>query len=181
MKLANRFAPAACAALLVTALASVRGPAWAQADSNSAPNAADQQFVTQAIAGGEQEIAQARAELQSTTNPGVKLFARTMIKDHTAADAEIAAVARQLGLNVPKPSPALALPAAMPDAAYMSNEVTEHQKTIALFKGEKANGSSQMATVAGEIEPTLSNHLAMAQQYVRTGRVSPEPPPSPAP
>jgi putative membrane protein len=179
MKRTKRFVSAACAGAVALAfVAAISGPARAQGE---AVNAADQQFVTQAIVGGNQEILQARAELTSTSNPSVRLFAKTMIKDHQAANAEIASLARSEGLKVPPVSLSTAMPAALPDATYMSDEVAAHQKTIALFKGEMANGSTQMATVAGQIAPTLDNHLAMAQQYERTGRVSPEPAPSPGP
>ncbi len=158
-----------------------QAPALAQSTGDQQQaNTADQQFVTQAIDGGNEEIQQARAQLAHTSNPSVRIFAQTMVRDHSQANAEIVAVARTMGLKYPNtPPPANQLPRALPDATYMQNEVRDHQQTIALFKGEETNGSRQMATVAGHIRPILDNHLAMAQQFVRTGRVSPEPSPSP--
>ncbi|MBV8529993.1 MAG: DUF4142 domain-containing protein [Candidatus Eremiobacteraeota bacterium] len=187
-------------ALLATTLA----PAIAQQNTGSQDiaNSADQQFVTQALKGGGQEVDQANAQLQASSSPSVKLFAQTMIRDHTQANGQIAALAQNLGLHYPKshiqtspdigtnaappamgsPPPAVTNPkpvAAMSDQAYMQQEVQDHQQTIALFENEVKNGSSQGKALAAQMLPTLKAHLAMAQQYMNTGRVSPEVTPTP--
>jgi len=176
----SHLARIACACALTLAFVVwVRLPACAQSGADADAIAADQQFVAQAIDGGNKEIAQAKAELHGTSNPNVRLFAQTMIEDHTAANAQIGAVARSIGMNVPPPPLSFALPAAMPDAAYMSDEIAEHQKTIELFEAEKINGTAPMESCAAQILPMLYHHLAMAQQFERTGHVAPEPTPSP--
>lgn len=170
MKVSFRMTSAGFFAPLMFAAFCAPAPAQ-QADTDQA-NAADQQFVTQAIAGGNEEIAQARAELQSTSDSSVKIFAQTMIRDHTKANTQIIAQAQAMGLKAPDSSFSGQSASPMPAAAYMRSEVADHEKTIALFKGEERNGSRQMATVAAAITPVLDNHLAMAQQYVRTGQIS---------
>lgn len=158
----------------------LQGSASAQAPSDDSANSADRRFVSEAIAGGNQEILQARSELKSTSNASVRLFAQTMIRDHTAANAQIAAVARRLGVAVLNwPLLQMALPGAMPAASYMRNEVADHQKTIALFKAEESSGSHQLAATAGQILPVLDSHLAMAQQFVGTGSITPRATPAP--
>ena len=164
--------------LALFAAASLQAIAGAQA-TGTAVTGADQQFITQAIESGDQQIAQARLELNGVTDPGVRMYAQTIIRDHTDANAELSSLAQSLGLNVPSDT---AKPTtAQPAAAYMQDEVTEHQKAIALFKGEENNGEQDIAAIASQIVPVLEKHLAMAQQYVRTGQVTPESPPSPAP
>lgn len=161
------------------------------------PNTVDEQFVKQAIKSGDMEIDQAQAELKSNPgNPSVSLFAHTMIRDHSAANAQIAAVASNLNIPYPQshietatstsngtPPPA-AMGAdkatAMPPRSYMQQEVADHQKAIALFESEVKNGGSQqLRTAAAQALPTLKAHLAMAQQYMNTGMVTPEVTPTP--
>jgi putative membrane protein len=156
----------------------------------------DQTFVNQAVHANDQEIDQAQAELRVTHDAGVVLFANTMIKDHTAANSQLGAVAKGLNLDVPashiaqndagdNPTPPPAAyrsgAAPVPARTYMTNEVNDHQQAIALYEGEANNGASeQLRTYAAQTLPTLKAHLAMAQQYVATGHVSPEVTPTPA-
>ncbi len=154
--------------------------AIAAAQQGSAVGPGDQTFVNQAIRSGDQEIAQAQAELKGTTDPSVREFAQRIITDHTSANQQIGAMAKYLGLSTPPLVPAAPADADMPAAAYMQQEVKDHDQAIALFKGEMANGgSSELRTAASTIVPVLETHLEMAQQYVATGRVTPLPSPAP--
>ncbi len=146
-------------------------PGLAQQIDTAPPNIVDQTFVTQAMNGGFQDIAQAQAQLQKTSNPYVRLYAQTIIRDDTNANEEIATAARQFGLRYPESAPPDQTTVAEPDETYMHDEVAAQEQTIGLFDGEKSNGSREMATVAGEIAPVLDNHLAMAQQFLHTGRI----------
>ncbi|HEV3092432.1 MAG TPA: DUF4142 domain-containing protein [Candidatus Cybelea sp.] len=154
-------------------------PALAQQIDTAPPNIVDQTFVTQAMNAGFQEIEQAQAQLQKTSNPNVRLYAQTMIRDYTKTNEEIAAAAQQSGLQYPQSASADQPVVAQPDETYMHDEVAAQEQTIGLFEGEKSNGSREMAAVAGKIAPILDEHLAMAQQFLHAGRVSPEPSPSP--
>jgi putative membrane protein len=150
---------------------------------------ADQNFVTQLIRANDQEIDQAQAQLNAANgNAGITLFAKTMIADHTAANAQVAGIAAGLGLTYPKSHVATGSSnatgtkpmAAMTPQAYMVAQVAAHQQAIALLQGEIANGSSeQLKTLASQLLPTVKAHLAMAQQYVASGTVSPEVTPTP--
>jgi putative membrane protein len=147
----------------------LQATALAQPAVADSANGADRNFVTEAIAGGNQEILQARSELKSSPNPSVKLFAQTMIHDHTEANNRIATVARGLGLPVLNwPLIQMALPGAQPASTYMRDEVAAHQHAIALFKAEAGSGSRPLAAEAGQILPILESHLEMAQHYLQT-------------
>jgi len=175
--------------VVVTALVCAAAPANAQESAGGA-SGVDQTFINQFVHANDREIEQARAELQATQDPNVVLFARTIINDHTTANSQAGAVARGLGLSFPTSHIAvgshpatgsMAAPTgAMAPRAYMTMQVQEHQAAIGLLQGEADNGSSaQLRTLAAQTLPVVKAHLAMAQQYLQTGRVSPEATPAP--
>ena len=168
-------------AIVATTLLTLASPllSGAQPAETNAVGPGDQKFVTQAIAAGDQEIAEGEA-MKNSSDPSVAYFANRMIKDHTAANAEIGAVAKELGLKTPPLNPK-APAQAMTPAAYMQKEVQDHQQAIALFKGEMGNagGSQQLRTAAAQAMPALQAHLQMAQQYVSTGKITPVATPTP--
>jgi putative membrane protein len=173
------------AVIAIAGLASFAVPAGAQDTTGGV----DQAFVTQFVHANDHEIEQAQAELTTATDPGVILFANTMIKDHTAANSQVAAAARALGLTYPQShiqtgshgatSPGRAASPMSPHA-YMELQVQEHQSVIGLLQGEADNGSSaQLKTIAAQTLPAAKAHLAMAQQFLASGTVSPEVLPTP--
>jgi putative membrane protein len=178
------FRPLAVAA--ITGLASFATPAIAQDTTGGV----DQAFVTQFVHANDHEIEQAQAELTTATDAGVILFANTIIKDHTAANGQVAAAARSLGLTYPQshittgsnkvPTSPGSMASPMTPRAYMNLQVQEHQAAIGLLQGEADNGSSgQLKTIAAQTLPVVKAHLAMAQQFLTSGTVSPEVLPTP--
>jgi putative membrane protein len=166
----------------------IAAPAQTQPTS---PNSVDRQFVQQAALANEQEIKDAQAE-QNSPNPNIRLFAQTMLRDHGKSLSQLAADANELSLAYPRsglvattqgqPSKSTgqnAMASALPPQQYMQQQVQAHQKTIALYENEMKNGGSEMLrTYAGATLPVLKNHLAMAQQFLRVGRITPEPAPT---
>jgi putative membrane protein len=176
----------ALALATVAGFTSFAAPAGAQDTTGGV----DQTFVTQFVHGNNHEIEQAQAELTTATDPGIILFANTMIKDHTAANGQVAAAAQSLGLTYPQshittghtkvPNSPGASAAPMTPRSYMELQVQEHQAVIGLLQGEADNGSSaQLKTIAAQILPVAKAHLAMAQQFLASGTVSPEVLPTP--
>jgi putative membrane protein len=182
-------------ALVAIAMAAISIPVFAQTGQGS--NAFDQKFVTMAMHSNNTEIDQARAILAERPNASVRLFATTMIKDHTAASSTLAAIAHGLNLTYPNshvqtgsstetgtPPPASGSGAMMSTTtarSYMQLQVKEHTDAIALFQNEARNGGSgQLRTYAADTLPTLKAHLAMANQYLASGAISPEATPTPA-
>ena len=131
--------------LALFAAASLQAIASTQA-TGTAVTSADQQFITQAITSGDNEIAQARLELNGETDPRVRMYAQMIIRDHSDANAELSSLAQSLGLTVPSDTTTAAT--AQPAATYMQVEVTDHQKAIDLFKGEESNGEQDIAAMA---------------------------------
>jgi len=177
--------PKPFALAIIVGLATLDAPAGAQDTTGGV----DQAFVTQFVHANDHEIEQAQAELTDAADPGIILFANTMIKDHAAANGQVAAAARSLGLTYPQShimtgrqgatSPGRSA-SPMSPKAYMELQVQEHQSVIGLLQGEADNGSSaQLKTIAAQTLPVAKAHLAMAQQFLTSGTVSPEVLPSP--
>ena len=130
----------------------------------------------------------------ASKDPKVRLFAQTMITQHTLANTKLAALAEQYGIAYPKRSvqnvneepnattshsinatrsgtnKAAHPPVGsgmMSPRAYMTNEVRDHQATITMFKDAAKNGSNAaIRTYIGNTLPILEGHLAMAQAYL---------------
>lgn len=174
-------------ALAIAALAIA--PVAAQNTSTNTANSVDQQFVQQASQANQMEIKQAQTELSNTSDAQVQIFARTMIRDHTAAGTQLALLANQLGImaspagstssssgstssssapmSSSKGSMSSSSGSTMPPKQYMQQQVQAHQQTIALYKQEATGGTSQqLKTYASNTLPTLNQHLKMAQDYM---------------
>ncbi|RQP22816.1 DUF4142 domain-containing protein [Piscinibacter terrae] len=141
---------------------------------------ADQQFVTEAAAGGMFEVEIGKLAAEKATDPGVKNFAQMLVDDHSAANDKLRQIAT--GHNV-------ALPASLPDdkkkeidqLAKLSGAnfdkqfikmvgVKDHHHDIAAF--EKASSSAQSPDVkdfATSALPTLKKHLAAAEKLPAKG------------
>src|SRR5579884_4014390 len=87
----STLAQAALAGLLPAAVFAQTAP------QGNMPNSVDRQFVPQAILANAQEIKDAQVE-QYSANPSVRLYARTMIRDHAQAIGQLAAIANQLNI-----------------------------------------------------------------------------------
>jgi len=141
------------------------GPASAQ---SSVLPASGQAFLKKAIVAGEQEVADAKAHT-SDPNSSVRYFANRMIADHTKADRKLIGLAQQDHVmlpNPPGPGPA------MSGAQYMHAQLLAHEQAVALFSKEAQDGSGAVRSLAAQILPTLQQHLAMAQQFAKTGKIS---------
>jgi putative membrane protein len=182
-------------ALLAVAIATLASPAFSQTGLGA--NGMDTKFVTMAIHIDNTEIDGARAELQASNNPSVRLYATTIIKDHTASSSQLAAIAQSLNISFPDshvqtntsdstgtpPPAAQAQPMASAQSpqAYFQNQVQGHNEAILLYQNEANNGgSAQLRRFAADTLPTLKAHLAMAQQYLASGTIAPEATPTPA-
>ena len=133
----------------------------------------DADFVTVASLANQAEIDAAKAALAKTTNDDVKNFAQHMIDDHTAAGAELKALADGKGWQVSDRSDIKHMLALKEmnkmngpdfDKAYSSQQVADHQDAVALFKlaADKASDADLKAFASKEV-PTFETHLKMAQ------------------
>jgi putative membrane protein len=83
---------------LATALAvAVTGASGASAQ---APHSQDQQFVQKAAASGRMEVAHGKMAAAKASNPQVKAFGQALVKDHTAANQQLMAIAKKKNITI---------------------------------------------------------------------------------
>lgn len=143
--------------------------------TNSTSRTTDpQNFMMEAAAGGIAEIEMGKLAVSKAQNPEVKQFAQQMIADHTRANNEIKALAGKKNVTLPTElDPAhkasadklSAMTGAEFDKAYMTAQVADHEKTVALFQSQADSGTDADAKAqAAKTLPALKMHLEMAQK-----------------
>lgn len=135
------------------------------ADSNA--------FVDDAAQGGITEVENAKLALEKSTSTDVRDFATHMQADHSKTNAELAALAKKLNLEVPDEATLVAKAKKLIleerdesfDKAYANNQVVAHEKTVELFKKEaESSDNAELKAFAKKTLPTLQHHLEMAKQ-----------------
>jgi putative membrane protein len=136
-------------------------------------NQEDKLFVKEAAMGGMAEVELSKIG-QKSENPDVKSFADRMVRDHTAANAELTAAAVSTGLDAEMPK-ALdsqherlrdklqTLHGKAFDEQYIHAMVEDHNKAVKLFQQEERSGhSAQLKQFAQKTLPTIEEHQKMA-------------------
>jgi putative membrane protein len=134
---------------------------------------ADQTFATKAASGGQAEVSLGQLAIKNAASPQVRQFGQQMVTDHTQANQDLQAIARQQNLTLPdKPDAAShakeqrlqASTGAAFDAAYARDMVEDHQQDIADFQKEAMSGKDPaLKAFAQQYLPVLKQHLQMAQ------------------
>jgi putative membrane protein len=143
-------------------------PALAQQSQSSDQ---DNRFVSKAARGGEEEVAAGKLAESQGGDPGVRMFGRWMVTDHTMMSNMLEEHAKQAGIEVPSgetSTPGLqklkTLHDRQFDRQYVPEQVKDHQETIALFKEEASAGQNPgLKRLAQHALPTLEAHLAAAK------------------
>jgi putative membrane protein len=128
-------------------------------------------FVKKAAQGGMTEVEVAKLASSKTQNPEIRSFAQKMVKDHSAANEELATLAKSKGWQVPASLDAEHTAVAQKlsaksgadfDAAYSKQMKADHEKTIALFEGATKSSDSDLVAFAKKTLPTLKEHRHLA-------------------
>src|SRR5687768_14383675 len=130
-------------------------------------------FASQAAIIGKAEIELGQIALKNTQDAGVRKYAERMVKDHSAADKKLKAIAAKESLQLPQSldqeheslkMKLQSLKGADFDRAYMNAMAKGHDKAVALFES-----ASQQTQMPGELKqfaastlPTLEEHKEMA-------------------
>jgi putative membrane protein len=127
------------------------------------------------------EIVSIRVALDRSRDPEVRRIAEHLIRDHTAAQAQLAATAAQAGIAVPAPNLAPDQKATIArlkalwgdafDAAYLDAQVVAHEQAIALFVGFASEDANPRAlrSLAIQTLPVLGRHLGEVQAVIADG------------
>lgn len=130
-------------------------------------------FASQAAIIGKAEIELGQIALKNTQDQGVRTYAERMVKDHSAADKKLKAIAAKENLQLPQSldpeheslkTKLQSLKGEEFDRAYVKAMANGHDKAVALF--ESASQQSQMPDdlkqFAASTLPTLEQHKEMA-------------------
>ncbi|KNC16991.1 MULTISPECIES: DUF4142 domain-containing protein [Pseudomonas] len=136
--------------------------------------AASDDFVEDASAKGVAEVEAGKLALEKGTAADVKTFADMMVKDHTAANQKLKALADKKNIDVSDDAELLDKAKAMIlelrsaksfDQAYANNQVKAHEATIEIFEDEIKNGEdAELKAFATETLPKLKAHLVEAKK-----------------
>jgi putative membrane protein len=134
----------------------------------------DRMFLVAAHQGNLAEIAGGYVALAKSHNPDVRRIARRLIVDHRRLDAQVRAVARRYGVQLPNaPSEEqqrqLAAVARLSgrafDLAWLRLQEAAHVETLALIRQELHTGQSfAVKAVAREAAPVVKEHLRMVRE-----------------
>jgi putative membrane protein len=160
--------------LSVAGLLGLAGCATRQDGSADMLSMQDRTFLENAAQGSFAEIQGSQLALEKSTNADVREFAQTMVKDHTAANQKLTALAGRKGYNPPTgPSVIQAtelkglglLSGNTFDKAYVDRiGVAAHESTISQFeKASTGADDPDVRSFARNLLPSLRHHLQMAQ------------------
>jgi putative membrane protein len=129
----------------------------------------DAKFYRDAAEGGVAEVAMGNLAQQKAQSPGVKDYGAQMVKDHSAANEKLKALAHSKNITLPaNPSVAEmeakakleALSGQSFDKSYIKGMIQDHEEDIAEFRKEAASGQDPDARAfASATLPTLEAHL----------------------
>ena len=145
--------------------------------------AAERTFITEAAASGQAEIDASRMMAARSSDPSIKTYARQLEREHLSANDELKRIAEGKGIVVPviasKETRDLldrlrGMPTTESDRTFVREfGIETHNKAIQLFEKEAREGQDpQLRAFAEQTLPRLREHLTMAQQLQRQGKVT---------
>jgi putative membrane protein len=152
----------------------------------------DKTFVQKAAIGGMFEVKSSQLAQQMASSQQVKRFAARMITDHTKANQELMALARQKGWQVPTAMDRQHQDmltqlrsgqggGSGPDSdrfdrAYIDMQVKAHDKTVAIFEqAAQQCQDTDLKQWAAKTLPVLKEHQELASQMSNRGGATTQP------
>jgi putative membrane protein len=140
----------------------------------AASGSPDSSFYKSLAEGGIAEVRLGKLAQQKATDPGVRDFAAMMVKDHSAANAQLRTLASTKNIRLPK-GPGVAARAKKAelevlsghtfDTSYVSSQIKAHEDTLALLQKEIDSGNDADARAfAQKVLPTVQAHLLAAEK-----------------
>ncbi|PYK59733.1 MAG: hypothetical protein DME43_07915 [Verrucomicrobia bacterium] len=125
-------------------------------------SSADKAFIKDAAKGGMMEVAMGRVAGKNATNSEVKNFGARMVKDHSQANEDLKAIAKEENVEWPAEKEPGKWKS---DKDYMDAMVKDHEKDLAAFEKEAKNGSDpKVKSFADKTAKTVREHLEMAKE-----------------
>jgi putative membrane protein len=141
----------------------------------------DASFMKSAAEGGMSEVELGQLAQQKASNPAVKDFGAMMVKDHTAANDKLKALAASEQVTLPD-SPSLMQKASKAklnmlsgdsfDKSYVKGMIDDHKEDIKEFQNEISEGKDPQARAfASATLPTLQMHLQKIQSIAASAGI----------
>jgi len=141
----------------------------------------DASFMKSAAEGGMSEVELGQLAQQKASNPAVKDFGAMMVKDHTAANEKLKALAASEQVTLPD-SPSLMQKASKTklnmlsgdsfDKSYVKGMIDDHKNDIKEFQNEISEGKDPQARAfASATLPTLQMHLQKIQSIAASAGI----------
>jgi putative membrane protein len=132
-----------------------------------------QSFASQAAVIGKAEIELGQIALKNTQNENVRKYAERMVKDHSAADKKLKAIASKENLQLPQAldpeheslkMKLQGMTGEQFDREYAKAMAKGHDKAVALFQAasQQPQMSGDLKQFAASTLPTLEQHKEMA-------------------
>ena len=147
-----------------------------------AASSPDESFYKKAAEGGIFEVDAGKLAQDKGNSPQVKDFGARMVKDHSAANEKLQALAATKNIDLPTSASVgqIATKAKLDvlsgdtfDKSYIKSQVKAHRATIALFRKEIANGQDADAKAFAKATlPTLHAHLKAIDAIAANAGVS---------
>jgi putative membrane protein len=143
-------------------------PAPTAAPAKNAPaakgklSAADKSFMMNAAKGGMMEVEWGKLAAQNGQSADVKKFGNRMVTDHSKANSELMALAKEEGVSLPA---AKGPGKWKSDKDYMDMMVKDHQQDLGEFQREAQGGTDpDLKAFAAKYSKVVAQHLKMAQE-----------------
>lgn len=141
----------------------------------------DSSFIKDAAEGGMSEVELGQLAQQKATNPAVKEFGAMMVKDHTAANDKLSAIAKSEQVNLPD-GPSLMQKGSKTkldmmsgdsfDKSYVKGMIDDHKADIKEFQKEATQGKDpEVKAFAVATLPTLKHHLQAIQSIAASAGI----------
>ena len=160
-------AAAAKLGLTLMALGLLLAVPYAKAETKL--STADSDFILAAAQGGMTEVKLGELAAQKGLRDDVKAFGQTMVKDHTAINDDLKALAAQKGVTLPDGLDAkhqgmvdkmAALTGSEFDDAYITGMIKDHKMDAKDFKAESAKTKdAEIKSFVDKFIPVVTEHL----------------------
>ena len=138
-------------------------------------------FALSAATGGLMEVEAATLAIKKSKDKAVKAFAERMLKDHSAANAELNNIAGSKGIQLAKTLPdelekhltgLNTLADREFDLQYMRMMIADHQKTVQLFTEGSRLADQQLKAFAVKTLPVIQQHAQSALEIGKQLNIS---------
>jgi len=147
------------------------GPTPPPASSGVSP--VDCSFMRKAAMAAVKEIAISEAALDQLSNADLKAFARKVIADHTAANAQLLSLARKKGTGFATNADSFqsddwTRKTDDIDRRYVREIIADHLDAVEMFEQASKSGDPDVAAFAQRTLATLQQHLMIAHDVKKT-------------